>query len=105
MPNNGDYGQLFLAKFGRNDDLNTSDISTSTLKIYPNPTKDKVYIKGFIHQDSLIEVYNLAGQKVIDCHPLILLQLPSNVGSCQYRNPDSNIVLMGTQEREFHPMK
>ncbi|MBF0598318.1 T9SS type A sorting domain-containing protein [Faecalibacter rhinopitheci] len=65
LPDNGDYGQLFLAKFGRNDDLSTSDISTSTLKIYPNPTKDKVYIKGFIHQDSLIEVYNLVGQKVI----------------------------------------
>ena len=65
LPNNGDFGQLFLAKFGRNDDLSTSDISTSTLKIYPNPTKDKVYIKGFIHQDSLIEVYNLVGQKVI----------------------------------------
>ena len=62
LPNNGDFGQLFLAKFGRNDDLSTSDISTSTLKIYPNPTKDKVYIKGFIHQDSLIEVYNLVGQ-------------------------------------------
>ena len=55
----------FLIKFGRNDDLNTSDISTSTLKIYPNPAKDKVYIKGFIHQDSWIEVYNLVGQKVI----------------------------------------
>jgi hypothetical protein len=55
----------FLIKFGRNDDLSTSDISTSTLKIYPNPTKDKVYIKGFIHQDSWIEVYNLVGQKVV----------------------------------------
>ena len=64
-PGNRDYGQLFLAKFGRNDDLSTSDISTYTLKIYPNPTKDKVYIQGFIHQDSLIEVYNLVGQKVI----------------------------------------
>ncbi len=65
LPDNGDYGQLFLAKFGRNDDLNTSDISTSTLKLYPNPAKDKVYIKGFIHQDSWIEVYNLVGQKVV----------------------------------------
>ncbi len=65
LPDNGDYGQLFLAKFGRNDDLSTSDISTSTLKIYPNPAKDKVYIKGFIHQDSWIEIYNLVGQKVV----------------------------------------
>lgn len=65
LPNNRDFRQLFLAKFGLNDDLSATDISTSTLKIYPNPTKDKVYIKGFIHQDSLIEVYNLVGQKVV----------------------------------------
>ena len=54
----------FLIKFGFNPDLITSDISTSTLKIYPNPAKDKVYIKGFIHQESAIEIYNLVGQKV-----------------------------------------
>lgn len=65
LPDNRDYGQLFLAKFGFNPDLNTSDILATTLKIYPNPAKEKVYIKGFIHQDSWIEIYNLVGQKVI----------------------------------------
>ena len=55
----------FLAKFGEVKPLSTGDLSSASLKIYPNPTKDKVYIKGFIHQDSWIEVYNLVGQKVI----------------------------------------
>ena len=55
----------FIAKFGEEKPLSTGDLSSTSLKIYPNPAKDKVYIKGFIHQDSWIEVYNLVGQKVI----------------------------------------
>ena len=35
------------------------------IHIYPNPAKDKVYIKGFIHQNSWIGVNNLVGRKVI----------------------------------------
>ena len=55
----------FLAKFGEEKPLSVGDLSTSTLKIYPNPGKDKVYIQGFIHQYSAIEIYNLVGQKVV----------------------------------------
>ena len=65
LSNYWDMRFSFLAKFGEEKPLSFGDLSTSTLKIYPNPAKDKVYIQGFIHQDSTIEIYNLVGQKVI----------------------------------------
>lgn len=59
------YMFSYIAKFGNLASLSAIDIFSNKLNIYPNPIQDKVYIQGFIHKDSLIEVYNLVGQKIV----------------------------------------
>ena len=64
---------MYFGKFGPESLLNTSDLITSNIKIYPNPSHNKqLSIDGYLAKGSSIEMYNLIGQKVFEqkTHPI-----------------------------------
>ena len=60
--------------------LGTDDNSINNIRIYPNPTAEKLYIKSTISEDFRVTVFDLLGKKVMDAslnknNPLDVSQL------------------------------
>lgn len=48
-----------------NQQLVLDDLNRENLKIYPNPTKDKIHVLG-IKSEALLEIYTIDGRKVVE---------------------------------------
>ncbi|MFK7781671.1 T9SS type A sorting domain-containing protein, partial [Psychroserpens sp.] len=55
---------LSTATFIVDGTLHVSDVFENEIKLFPNPTKKYIYVKG-LNLDSKIEVFNITGQKVL----------------------------------------
>ncbi len=65
MSNGNEF--FYAALFSPINYLNTTDLANYTIKIYPNPTKNKqLTIDGYLAKNSVIEIYNVIGQKVYE---------------------------------------
>lgn len=58
----------FCLKVSTNQTLSNDDFSFESLKLYPNPTKNILYV-NYNQEISNVEVYNLVGQKVATITP------------------------------------
>ena len=71
--------KIVAATFGRGiweSDLNTNstftnNIITDQIKIYPNPTSDYITVNGLNKQNYHINIYNVAGKKVLSTKKLL----------------------------------
>lgn len=62
------YGTAYQTVFGINTNLGVTDITSTEVAIYPNPSSDKVFVEANSQLEK-VEVFDLLGRKVLEAIP------------------------------------